>query len=177
MRYLTLILLCLSLTSFAGEGVYFGAAFSPTYGSGETSAKSSLSGIGVGISGGVRIQSVGIEFGAKRFTLTNDPMGDSSYDSELKNSLFYGGGRLFLNKIFSLKAGLAMHQVEMDLKQGSSRLTSEEEDGDYIGLYGGMGILHPLNQSTDLYYEATLYPVPDIGFYFVDFEFGLRWYL
>lgn len=101
-------------------------------------------------------------------------MGDSKYDSELKNSLFYGGGRLFLSKVFSLKGGLTISNIEMSLHQGSTRLTSEEEDGEYIGFYGGMGILHPLNAQTDFYYEATLYPVSDIGFYFVDFEFGFR---
>ncbi len=49
-------------------------------------------------------------------------------------------------------------------------------NGSYMGLLGGMGINHEMGPM-DFYFESTLFPIPDIGMYIVDFEFGLRFYL
>ena len=81
------------------------------------------------------------------------------------------------DQIFSLKAGLASHMVEMDIYQGPTDLKSAEDDGEYIGIYGGMGIISPMNKQSDLYFESTLYPVSEISIYFIDIEIGVRFYL
>lgn len=167
----------LSFKTLAADGVYFAASLLPVYGSGNDDSKSSMLGIGVSAVGGIRIKAAGFEMGVKRLTITNKELGDDKYDSEIKNSAMFGGGRLFISDIFSLKAGVAMHYIEMDLYQGSTHLTDEEDDGEFFGLYAGMGIMHPINNRTDLYYEATLMPVSDIGMYFVDMELGIRFYL
>lgn len=173
------ILFCFVLSSnvFANNAIFVAAGAVPMYGSGEEDATSSLLGTGISLSGGLRIGSIAFEAGLKRLTVTNDEIGDDKFSTEIKNSIFFGGARLFFDQIFSLKAGLASHKVEMDIYQGPVHKKSEEEDGEYIGIYGGMGIVSPMNKVTDLYFESTLYPVPDIGIYFIDIEIGVRFYL
>lgn len=179
MKNLILILmLIISLNAFARDGVYIAAGGDiPMYGSGNSDSTSSLLGTGISATGGVHLEHVALEFGFKQLTVTNHELGNDKYDSEIKNSVFYGGGRLFFDQVFSLKAGIASHSVAMNIYKGGTHLKDEENNGKYLGLYGGMGILTPLCKYTDLYFESTLYPVPDIGIYFIDIEVGFRFYL
>jgi len=177
MKYFWLIFIVLSPGLWAADGIYLSTSLFPVYGSGNSEAKSSLLGTGISGVGGVRLKNIGFEMGAKRFTTTNKQLGDDKYETEVKDAVFFGGGRFFLSDIFSLKASLSMHYIEMDIYQDSAHLKNDEEDGEYLGLYGGMGIMHPIGKNLDLYYESTLFPVPDIGFYFIDIELGVRIYL
>ena len=59
----------------------------------------------------------------------------------------------------------------------SNAVKDLEDDGNFIGPYAGMGIFHPQKSNIDFYYESTLYPLPDTGFYFIDIELGIRFYL
>ncbi len=167
----------MSFSGLAGDGIYLAPSLFPVYGSGGDAGKSSMLGTGIAITGGLKLKNIGIEVGAKRFTLSNEEIGDKSFDSEIKDSIFFGGARLFLNNIFSLKAGLGIHHFEMDLYEGNVHLTNDEQDGSSLGLYGGMGIMHELNKTTDFYYESTLFSVPDVDMYFIDIEVGLRFFL
>lgn len=161
----------------ADQGIYLSASGNFTYGSGSGDEKSSLIGPGVSLTGGLKIRSFALEGGVKRFTLSNTQIGNDSYETEIKNSLLFGGVRVILDEIFSLKAGFVSHNIEMDIYEGNQHLTNIEDDGEYFGLYGGMGIVNKLNRKLDFFFESTLYPVSDINFYFVDIEVGLRFYL
>lgn len=178
MKNLILIhILLTSLNVFARDGVYIAAGAVPIYGSGDKEETSSLLGTGISASGGFRLSHMAFEMGLKRLTVTNKELGNDKYETEVKNSTFYGGGRLFFDHIFSLKAGIASHNIEMDIYKGPNHLKNKENDGEYIALYGGMGILTPLHKYSDLYFESTLYPISDIGMYFIDIEVGVRLYL
>lgn len=171
------IMMFMTQASFAKNAFYLAAGAVPMYGSGEGDETSSLLGTGISIAGGVRFGPTAFEGGLKRLTVTNDEIGDDKYSTEVKNSIFFGGGRLFFDEIFSLKAGISTHMVEMDIYQGATHLKSKEDDGEFFGIYGGMGIVTPMSKFSDIYFESTLYPVPDIGIYFIDIEIGMRIYL
>lgn len=171
------ILLVFSHHTFAKDGVYLAAAAVPIYGSGSADAKSSLLGTGIALTAGLRIQNVGFEGGVKRLTVTNSELGNDDYDTEIQNAILFGGARLFFSNIFSFKAGLSSHNLEMDIFKNGTRLESAEDDGEYFGIYGGMGIVSPMTKETDLYFESTLYPVSEVDIYFIDIEIGLRFYL
>lgn len=172
------LLLSITITSAYAKNAFFLAAGAvPIYGSGDSDEISSLLGTGISVSGGLRLNTAAFEIGLKRLTISNEELGNDKYSTEIKNSIFYAGGRLFFDEIFSLKAGISSHIVEMDIYKGASHLKNLENDGDYLGLYGGMGIVTSLNNYSDLYFESTLYPVSDIGIYFIDIEIGYRFYL
>jgi len=177
MKSIFIIILLFTSSAFAREGIYLSTSLFPVYGSGTSSEKSSLLGSGISFTGGLRLRSLGLEVGAKRFTTSNKQLGDDKYETEIKDSIFYGGGRLFLSEVFSLNLGLAIHYVEMDIYEGSNHLKSEEDGGESLGIYAGMGIMHPLARNLDVFYESTLYPISDIGLYFVDMQLGIRFYL
>lgn len=168
------IILLTSIQALASNGMFVGGALAPSYGSGGGSELSSMLGLGVGISGGIKYKAIAFEIGAKRFQLDNEQIGNKDYDSKLINSMFWGGTRFILDDVFSLKLGFASHFVEMDLyKDGQKR---DDEDGNYLGFLAGMGIVHP-QSGYDFYYESTLYPMPEIDFYIVDIEVGIRYFL
>lgn len=69
----------------------------------------------IGVSGGIKMNSVGIELTAKCFSLNNQAIGDSDYSSKLKNFTFSGGIRLFIQNRFSFKVGAIFHNLEVDV--------------------------------------------------------------
>lgn len=178
MKIIFLLIILISTSNlFAKDSFYLSFGAAPVYGSAEGDSKSSLLGTAISFAAGARFKATAFEIGVKRFTISNDELGNDSYDTEIKNGIFFGGGRLFIDNIFSLKAGLASHNIEMDVYKGLTHLTSEEDDGEFIGLYGGMGIVTTLNKKSDLYFESTLYPISDVGLYFIDIEIGVRFYI
>jgi hypothetical protein len=172
-----LFILLNPLITNASEGVYISTTLLYTYGSGEHDSKSALLGTGVSITGGLKVQAASFEFGIKQVSLSNESIGNDSYDTIIKDSIFFGGGRLFLSKIFSLKAGLASHYLSMDISKNNSNRNDLEDGGNFLGTYAGMGIFHPINNSLDFYYESTLYPIPDTGLFLIDMEIGIRLHL
>tara|TARA_Y100000385_G_C12851013_1_gene533082 strand:- start:24 stop:317 length:294 start_codon:yes stop_codon:yes gene_type:complete len=96
MKKITLfICLVLSSSLFAKDSVFIAAGAVPMYASGDGDAKSSLLGTGISVSGGLRFGAAAFEIGLKRLTVTNEEIGDDKYSTEIKNSIFFGGGRLF----------------------------------------------------------------------------------
>lgn len=177
MKILFALLSIISFSTYAADGIYLSASALPIYGSGNDESTSSLLGTGVAVTAGVRLINLAFEGGVKQLTVKNKELGNDKYDTEIKDTVIFGGARLFFNEVFSLKAGLSSHRMDMDIYQGQTHLKSKEDDGEHFGVYAGMGILTELSRTTDLYVESTLYPVSDIGFYFVDMEIGIRFYL
>lgn len=159
------------------QAIFFSPSLNFTYASGGDEEKSSLIGTGFGIGGGIRYGTSVFEIDVKRNKVSSGQIGSKDYDTTIYDTIFSGGFRLILNEIFSIKAGLANHYIEMDIYESGVKKKDLESDGEYLGFYGGMGILHQLSHFSELYLESTLYPLPDVDMYFVDMQFGLRWYL
>lgn len=159
----------------AKNAMYFSATMLPLYASGNHASKSALLGTGFGVSGGVRLGTAGFEISGKRFKVESEHIGDKDFDTRIFDSLFATTARLYLDK-FNLKFGLAMHNLDMEVSKNNSRRKDLEDNGTYVGLLGGMGINHEMGD-TDFYFESTLYPIPDVDLFIIDFGIGLRFYL
>jgi hypothetical protein len=177
MNYLFIILFVLCPLGHAKSGLYAQLLGSGVYSTSELTSLSSSTGSGIGISGGIRMNTIGIELTAKRFSLNNQAMGDDNYSSTIKDSTFSGGIRLFIDNSFSFKLGAIFHNLEMDVHKNSVRRADEESDGDFYGIYAGMGINHQISSDIDFYLESNLYPIPQAKISLIDFEFGLRMYI
>jgi hypothetical protein len=176
MKYFYLFFMFFSSFAFCETGLYTQILGSASYSNSENNGMSALTGSAIGISGGIRMNTVGFELTAKRFSLNNEAIGDSEYSSKLKDSTFSGGIRLFIQNRFSFKLGIIFHNLEMDIFKNDIRQKQDEYDGDFFGLYAGMGINHKISRELDFYLESNLYPVPQAKFSLIDFEFGLRLY-
>lgn len=159
------------------SGLYFSTSAVAMYGSGSPESLSSLFGPGVAMAGGFRINSIAAEIEFKKVNLSNTQIGNKHYDSRINDSLFLTGFRLFPNRIFSLKAGIANHFIEMDISKNHVKQSDNESDGEFLGFYAGMGISREFSQSIQGFLESTLYPLSEINIYLVDMQIGLRFYL
>jgi hypothetical protein len=161
----------------AENGLYFSPSASLMYGSGSSDSQSSLIGPGVALSGGLRFNSTAVEVELKRVNTSNLDIGDKTYETTIHDTIFSSGVRLFLNRILSIKMGIATHFVEMDIDKNGVKQTNDENDGEYFGLYGGMGIMQEFTSNIHGFLESNLYPIPEIDLYFIDMQIGFRVYL
>lgn len=168
------ILFFLPSTLWGQSGIYIAPAMNLAYGSGSGDSKSSLLGPSFALAAGMRANNIGAEMEFKQIKLTNSQIGNKDYDTEIYDTIFSGGVRFFLQNVFSIKLGLSQHFVEMNINKDGQSLDNEEEDGQFFGFYGGMGIIHQFTKDSEVFLESTLYPVPDIDMYIVDMQLGLR---
>ena len=164
-------------TLAASHSLYIAPSAVSMYGSGESTALSSLFGPSVALAGGLKFHSAAFEFEFKKINLSNESLGDEDYKTQLQSSIISIGTRLYLNRLFSIKAGLAEHFVKMNIEKNGESKPNEESDGEYFGFYGGMGIMRDFTPQLQGFLESTLYPIPEIDIYFVDSQLGIRIYL
>jgi hypothetical protein len=67
--------------------------------------------------------------------LTNKTIGSDDFDSEIDDFLYGVGVGIPFGSMLNLKLGLAFHDIQMDVKEGSSSLNSKEYNGNDSGLY------------------------------------------
>lgn len=163
---------------FANQSpLYFSTSAVAMYASGSPESLSSLFGPSVALAGGFRMNTMAIEIEFKKVNLSSTQIGNKDYDSTVSDGLFSTGIRLFPNRIFSLKAGISTHFIEMDISKNNTKQSEDESDGEFFGLYAGMGITREFTPLIHGFLESTLYPLPDINIYLVDMQIGLRFYL
>jgi hypothetical protein len=174
---LSLLIFIFSFSVQANERFYFAASMGPSYITGNEDAASSLLGTNLSLAGGFKLKEVSLEFGGKRMQVSSEGVGSKDYETKLSNSLFNLGARVWLDQVFSLKAGLVVHHLDMTVYKNDTRQRSMEVDGDFLSWYGGMGFLAVLSRNSEFFIESSIYPLIDQRMYFIDIEAGMRFYL
>ena len=173
LNVVSISILILPILSWGSEGLYLSTSLGGTYITGSEDAMSAMTGVHIGLVGGIRIAKISAEFGFKQTAANNSQIGNSNYKSSLKDFVFLGGVRLFATNGFSINTGIAVHELDIGIKNRDDL----EDDGRFIGMYLGMGIFHELSSSSDIFWEGNLYPITDVSLSEIDFSLGLRFYL
>jgi len=178
MRLLYLFFILVLPLSLQAKGQFYSAiSMGPSYVTGNENAYSSLIGTNLSLQGGLQINSASLEFGAKRLQVSSEGVGSKDYETKVINSLFNLGTRLWFDRVFSIKASLVVHHLEMRVYKNDLRQKSMEVDGEFLSWYAGMGFLTQLNSTLEFFIESSINPLIDQRMYLIDIEAGLRFYL
>jgi hypothetical protein len=173
MKYTILIILLFSVAKVnARDRLFTSLSFSPVYGLGSKDSNSAFLGPGFDFNLGYKKQKYSYELAYKQFKIKNDEVGHDGYDSSFENSvILFGSGFRYSNDTY-FKAGLASHNIRMEVFKGSRRLVSDEYTGQYLSVYGGGGLVYKRSDSYQFFIETNMFPVFEIEIYFFDFKIG-----
>lgn len=170
---IALVLHFLFSTSIYAQ-VYMEGALGMSYSSSDKDSLSSMTGNLIHLGGGYRVGISSLEAGFSQTAQDNESLGDKKYDSQLSKSSFYLGGRLFLQNILSLRAGIEHSLLKSEIYRNNTREKSQEINSTVTNFYFGAGIFHELSQNSQVFAESILMPLADNDQYFLNILFGLR---
>lgn len=178
MKHTFLIILLFSVAKVSARDRFFTSlSLSPVYGLGSEDSDSAFLGPGFEFNLGYKKQKYSYELAYKQFKIKNDEVGHDGYDSKLVNSvILVGSGFRYSNDTY-LKAGLASHNIVMEVLKGTSRLKNDEDTGQFLSIYGGGGYIFKKSDSNQFFIESNFFPVLDIEITFFDFKIGYTFLL